>query len=242
MRLGDICHIEAKSAQEQATLAALELGPNPVAAERGTGASVKCKIACKLLGYNLAEHRFGGSPMTTVAAGPAATAPAVRNTAHARDRRCNRRCCAAQVEGSGDAWTVTAKISDELYAKLPTAAHLINVIGQLQAIPGEQLILVETLGRTPQRLQVTVDLQPAPLWFRRFVTFPAAMSSRRPMWNSVRVVQPAKPRFTRISKMWSAVRRHKQSLRINRWSPNCSATLRWFSVAMLWMFWCTPAG
>jgi len=164
VRLGDVCHIEAKSAQEQTTLAALELGPTPVAGGARYWRQREVQDRLQLLGYNLAEHRFGGAPLTTIAAGPAVTAPAVRNTA--QRRAIDDAIVSAvqrKLEGSGDAWTVTAKISDELYGKLPTAAHLINVIGQLQATPGEQLILVETLGRTPQRLQVAIDLQPAPL-------------------------------------------------------------------------------
>jgi flagella basal body P-ring formation protein FlgA len=102
--------------------------------------------------------------MTTIAAGAPAAAPITRNTAQRRaiDDAVTG-AVQRKLEGSGDAWTVTAKISDELYSKLPAGAHLINVIGQMQAVAGEQLILVETLGRTPQRLQVTVDLQPAPL-------------------------------------------------------------------------------
>jgi flagella basal body P-ring formation protein FlgA len=112
----------------------------------------------------LTEHRFGGAPLTALGAAAPAAAPTTRNTAQ---RRAIDDAVVGAVQrklaGTGEAWTVLAKITDELYGRLPAGAHLINVIGQVQAAPGEQLIVVETLGRAPQRLQLAVELQPAPL-------------------------------------------------------------------------------
>lgn len=166
VRLGDVCHIESGDAQEQAKLAALELGPSPSAGGAKYWRQREVQDRLQLLGYNLVEHRFGGSPMTTISA--AATAPAVvpvtRNTS--QRRAIDEAVIGAvqrKLEGTGDAWTVLAKINDDQYAKLPAGAHLINVIGQMQATAGEQLILIETLGQKPQRLQVSVELHPAPL-------------------------------------------------------------------------------
>lgn len=164
VRLGDVCHIESGDAREQATLAALELGPAPGAGGSRYWRQREVQDRLQLLGYNLAEHRFGGAPLTTVGVAAPAAAPITRNTI--QRRTIDDAVVGAvqrKLEGSNEVWTVTAKISDELYSKLPAGAHLINVIGQMQAIAGEQLILIETLGRTPQRLQLTVELQPAPL-------------------------------------------------------------------------------
>lgn len=166
VRLGDVCHIETGDAQEQVKLAALELGPAPGAGGAKFWRQREVQDRLQLLGYNLAEHRFGGSPLTTIsAAAPTpAAAPITRNTA--QRRAIDSAVVGAvqrKLEGSDEAWTVLAKIDDAMYSKLPAGAHLINVIGQLQAIAGEQLILVETLGQKPQRLQLTVELQPAPL-------------------------------------------------------------------------------
>jgi flagella basal body P-ring formation protein FlgA len=164
VRLGDVCHIETGDAREQATLAALELGPAPGAGGARYWRQREVQDRLQLLGYSLAEHRFGGAPLTTVAAAAPAAAPVTRNTLQRRSvDEAVVGAVQRKLEDSNEAWIVTAKISDELYGKLPAGAHLINVIGQMQSIAGEQLILVETLGRTPQRLQLTVDLQPAPL-------------------------------------------------------------------------------
>lgn len=164
VRLGDVCHIEASSTQEQATLAAVELGPAPGAGGARYWRQREVQDRLQLLGYNLAEHRFGGSPMTTMAVIAPAAAPVMRNTLQRRSiDDAVVGAVQRKLEGTNQAWTVTAKISEELYGKLPAGAHLINVIGQLQAAAGEQLIVVETLGRTPQRLQLTIELQPAPL-------------------------------------------------------------------------------
>lgn len=167
VRLGDVCHIETGDAREQTTLAALELGPAPGAGGARYWRQREVQDRLQLLGYNLAEHRFGGSPMTTVSVAAAAAPAAPLITRNTLQRRTIDDAVVGAVqrklEGSNEAWTVTAKIRDDLYGKLPAGAHLINVIGQLQATAGEQLILVETLGRTPQRLQLTVELQPAPL-------------------------------------------------------------------------------
>jgi flagella basal body P-ring formation protein FlgA len=164
VRLGDVCHIEAGNVQEQVTLAALELGPAPGNGGARYWRQREVQDRLQLLGYNLAEHRFGGAPQTTIAAAIPAAPPATRNTLQ---RRAIDDAVAGAVqrklEGSNEAWAVTAKINDDQYAKLPAGAHLINVIGQLQATVGEQLILVETLGRMPQRMQLAVELQRAPL-------------------------------------------------------------------------------
>lgn len=166
VRLGDVCHIETNDAQEQVKLASLELGPAPSAGGAKYWRQREVQDRLQLLGFNLVEHRFGGSPLTTIGnAAPAAiAAPVTRNTA--QRRAIDDAVVGAvqrKLEGSDEAWTVLAKITDEQYAKLPAGAHLINVIGQMQATAGEQLILVETLGQKPQRLQLTVELQPAPL-------------------------------------------------------------------------------
>ena len=166
VRLGDVCHIESSDAQEQVKLAALELGPAPTAGGAKFWRQREVQDRLQLLGFSLVEHRFGGSPMTTisVAAAAPAAAPVTRNTS--QRRAIDDAVIGAvqrKLEGTGEAWTVLAKINDDLYAKLPAGAHLINVIGQMQAAAGEQLILIETLGQKPQRLQITVELQPAPL-------------------------------------------------------------------------------
>lgn len=164
VRLGDVCNIETGDAREQATLAALELGPAPSAGGARYWRQREVQDRLQLLGYNLAEHRFGGSPMTSVAAGAPAAPLVTRNTPQRRS--IDDAIIAAvqrKLEGTNEAWTVTAKISDEIYSKLPASGHLLNVIGQLQATAGEQLILVETLGPKPQRLQLTIELQSAPL-------------------------------------------------------------------------------
>ncbi len=163
VRLGDVCHIETGDAREQATLAALELGPAPGAGGARYWRQREVQDRLQLLGYNLTEHRFGGAPLTTLGVAPV-VAPVTRSTS--QRRAIDDAVVGAvqrKLEGTGAAWTVTAKISDELYGKLPAAAHLLNVIGQMQAAAGEQLIVVETIGRSPQRLQLTVELQPAPL-------------------------------------------------------------------------------
>jgi flagella basal body P-ring formation protein FlgA len=167
VRLGDVCDIKSADAREQATLAALELGPAPGAGGSRYWRQREVQDRLQLLGYNLIEHRFGGAPMTTVGVAAQAAPVAAPITLNTVQRRSVDEAVVGAVErklaDSNEAWTVTAKISDELYSKLPAGAHLINVIGELQATPGEQLILVETLGRKPQRLQLTVELQPAPL-------------------------------------------------------------------------------
>jgi flagella basal body P-ring formation protein FlgA len=166
VRLGDVCHIETGDAQEQAKLALLELGPAPSAGGAKYWRQREVQDRLQLLGFSLVEHRFGGSPLTTIGIATAAakTAPVTRNTVQRRSiDDAVVGAVQRKLEGTGEAWTVLAKIEEEQYAKLPAGAHLINVIGEMQAIAGEQLILVETLGQKPQRLQLTVELQPAPL-------------------------------------------------------------------------------
>src|SRR5262245_59359331 len=78
VRLGDVCHIESGDAHEQVKLAALELGPAPTAGGAKFWRQREVQDRLQLLGYNLTEHRFGGSPLTTIDAAAPKTAPVTR--------------------------------------------------------------------------------------------------------------------------------------------------------------------
>jgi flagella basal body P-ring formation protein FlgA len=166
VRLGDIAQFQTDAAS-QAQLAALEIGPSPAAGGPKVYRQREIQDRLSLLGVNLAAVRFSGANQVNLA-----EEKIVAPTLNFNQRQSVNRAVAQAVERTMREqneglllYQVEALLTDEQLASLPLGQHLIKVTSKIQPVPGEQTVTLETLGKKPIKLSITVKLSDLPQYW-----------------------------------------------------------------------------